>query len=155
MMWSWLIKFEPNSSSMIVMIVDIVISMRKARAMTTILMSTVKSISSCSLYSMHCFQIWNWRLDYLPLPASPNVVIFVSSLSLILLISAVSIIMNELKVWLKLNAEESTEYFPSFTRFRTSTITGLLRRLSIFISSMKSSESFLSVIWKIGSLIKL
>ena len=39
--------------------------------------STVNSISSFSLYSIHYFQILNYKLAYFPPPDSPKVEIFV------------------------------------------------------------------------------
>lgn len=90
--WSLLTKFPPKFDSIDLTIDEMDMSMMKDSAMTNKLMITVNSISSCSLYSMHCFQMWNYRLDYLPPPASPNVWMFVMSLSLILLRSAVSIV---------------------------------------------------------------
>jgi len=130
-------------------------SITKVSARIIILNSTEKSISSFSLCSIHCFQILNCSEAYLPLLLSPKLIMLEISLSLILLRSLVSIRKKHWNVWLKLSALESTEYLPSYTKFRTSTMTGCLRRPSIFISSMISRESFLSVICIIGSLINL
>lgn len=53
------------------------------------------------------------------------------------------------------NIEESIEYFPSKTRFNTSSTTLCYIILSISNKSIKSIESLLSIGFKIGSLINL
>lgn len=116
---------------------------------------TENNISSFSLCSIHCFQMLNCKDAYFPDPWSPNEVMFWKILWLMLLMSDVSMEKKLWKVWLKFRAFESTEYWPSYTKFKTSTMTGCFNSLSMFISSMMSKESFLSVMWKIGSLIYL
>lgn len=60
---------------------------------------TVKSISSFSLCSMHCFQMLNCRDDCLALDESPKFVMLPKILELILLRSETSIKKNDWNVY--------------------------------------------------------
>lgn len=150
-----LMKVSPYVATMSSLAILIPLTKFKMAKITPILTKTDMSISSFSLCSMHCFQILNYKLNCFPDPLPPNVAILAKSLWLILFKSLISIKKKLWNVWLRYIEFASAEYFPSYTRFSTSTTTGFYKSLSIFISSMISKQSFFSVMWNIGSVIKL